>query len=206
MIYEEDEVMRDSEITYVCEVFPVVAVRSQYEVGSCKIEPERTAIMAQNDQDDSVRKHVLYLLRGGGAHMSFDDVVNSFPADLCNRQVEGLPYTPWQVLEHMRIAQWDILEFSRDANHVSPEFPRGYWPKPDDLGTPVLWQKTIDEFRKDLQQMEALVEDPSTDLYAKIPHGDGQTILREALLIADHNAYHLGVVAVMGRIVKAVPK
>jgi hypothetical protein len=162
--------------------------------------------MAQNDQDDSVRKHVLYLLRGGGAHMSFDDVVNSFPADLCNRQLEGLPYTPWQVLEHMRLAQWDILEFSRDPDHVSPEFPRGYWPKPDDLGTPVSWQKTIDEFRKDLQQMEALVEDPSTDLYAKIPHGDGQTVLREALLIADHNAYHLGVLAVIGRIVKTVPK
>lgn len=162
--------------------------------------------MAQNDQDDSVRKHVLYLLRGGGAHMSFYDVVNSFPADLCNRNVEGLPYTPWQVLEHMRLAQWDILEFSRDPNHVSPEFPRGYWPKPDELGTPVLWQRTIDEFRKDLQQMEELVEDPSTDLYAKIPHGDGQTILREALLIADHNAYHLGALAVMGRIVKAVPK
>jgi hypothetical protein len=106
----------------------------------------------------------------------------------------------------MRLAQWDILEFSRDPDHVSPEFPRGYWPKPDDLGTPVSWQKTIDEFRKDLQQMEALVEDPSTDLYAKIPHGDGQTVLREALLIADHNAYHLGVLAVMGRIVKTVPK
>jgi len=138
--------------------------------------------------------------------MSFGDVVNSFPADLCNRQVEGLPYTPWQVLEHMRIAQWDILEFSRDANHVSPEFPRGYWPKPDDRGTPVLWQKTIDEFRKDLQQMEALVEDPATDLHATIPHGDRQTILREALLIVDHNAYHLGVLTVMGRILKATPR
>ena len=162
--------------------------------------------MAPDDKDDSIRKHVLYLLRGGGAHMSFDDVINSFPADLCNRQVEGLPYTPWQVLEHMRIAQWDILEFSRDADHVSPEFPRGYWSKPDEPGTTVLWQKTIDEFRKDLQQMETLVEDESTDLYAKIPHGDGQTILREALLIADHNAYHLGVLAVMARIVKTVPK
>ena len=161
--------------------------------------------MAKDDRDDSVRSHVLYLLRGGGAHLSFDDFVDSFPADLCNRQVEGLPYTPWQVLEHMRLAQWDIVEFSRDPNHVSPEFPKGYWPSPNDLGTPTMWQKTIDEFRNDLQQMEALVEDQSTDLYAKIPHGDGQTILREALLIADHNAYHLGVLTVMARIVKAVP-
>lgn len=158
--------------------------------------------MAQNDKDESVRKHVLYLLRGGGAHLSFDDFIDSFPADLCNRRIEGLPYTPWQVLEHMRIAQWDILEFSRNPNHVSPAFPKGYWAKPDELGTAALWQKTADEFRKDLQQMEALVEDPATDLYAKIPHGDGQTILREALLIADHNAYHLGVLAVMSRIVK----
>jgi hypothetical protein len=158
--------------------------------------------MNTDSKDDSLRKHVLYLLRGGGAHLSFDDFVNSFPPDLCNRQIEGLPYTPWQVLEHMRIAQWDILEFSRDPNHVSPEFPKGYWPKPNELGTPALWQKTIAEFQKDLSQMEALVEDESTDLYATIPHGDGQTILREALLIADHNAYHLGVLAVMSRIAK----
>jgi hypothetical protein len=159
--------------------------------------------MAQSQEDASLRKHVLYLLRGGGAHLSFDDFVNSFPPDLCNRQIQGLPYTAWQVLEHMRIAQSDILEFSRDASHVSPEFPKGYWPNPEELGTPALWQNTIEEFRKDLQQMEALVEDESTDLHAKIPHGDGQTILREALLIVDHNAYHLGALAVMARLVKA---
>lgn len=162
--------------------------------------------MAQRDDHDSIRKHVLYLLRGGGAHQSFDDLVGSFPADLCNRRIEGLPYTPWQVLEHMRLAQWDILEFSRDPEHVSPEFPKGYWPKTDELGTPALWQDTVEQFRRDLQQMEALVEDSATDLHAKIPHGDGQTILREALLIADHNAYHLGALAVMARIVKTVPE
>lgn len=155
---------------------------------------------------DSLRKHVLNLLRGGSAHLSFDDLVNSFPADLCNRQIEGLPYTAWQVLEHMRRAQWDILEFSRDPNHVSPEFPKGYWPQPDELGTPQSWQETVAEFRSDREQMEALVEDESTDLYAKIPHGEGQTILREALVMADHNAYHLGVLSVMARIVKSVPE
>ena len=159
--------------------------------------------MTTNNTDDSVRTHVLYLLKDGGAHLSFDDFVGSFPADLCNRQIEGLPYTAWQVLEHMRIAQWDILEFSRDPTHVSPEFPKGYWPSKDELGKPALWQKTVEDFRNDLKQMEALVEDPSIDLYARIPHGDGQTILREALLIADHNAYHLGVLAVIARLVKA---
>jgi hypothetical protein len=161
--------------------------------------------MPPTPEDDSLRKHVLYLLRGGGAHMSFDDFVNSFPADLCNRQIEGLPYTPWQVLEHMRLAQSDIVEFSCDPDHVSPEFPKGYWPKPDELGTSALWQKTVDEFRHDLQQMEKLVEDPVTDLHAKIPHGDGQTILREALLVADHNAYHLGTLTAMSRILKSYP-
>jgi hypothetical protein len=163
---------------------------------------ESASVMTQNDDNEAVRKHALYLLRGGGAHLSFDDFVAGFPADLCGRRIEGLPYTPWQVLEHMRLAQWDILEFSRDGDHVSPPFPKGYWPEPDNHGTPALWQKTIDAFHHDLQEMQALVEDPSTDLYAKIPHGDGQTILREALLIADHNAYHLGALAVMARLLK----
>ncbi len=159
--------------------------------------------MPEDQKDDSLRKHVLYLLREGGAHQSFEDFVASFPPDLCNRKIDGLPYSPWQVLEHMRLAQWDILEFSRDPDHVSPEFPKGYWPNPEELGTTALWQKSVDEFRKDLQQMEALVEDASTDLHAKIAHGDGQTILREALLVADHNAYHIGVLTVMARILKS---
>ena len=155
------------------------------------------------NNNNSLGEHVLYLLRGGGAHLSFDDFVADFPSELCGRQVDGLPYTAWQVVEHMRIAQWDILEFSRDPNHVSPEFPKGYWPAPDQVGTPELWQDSIEVFRSDLREMEALVSDSSSDLYQKIPHGDGQTILREALLIADHNAYHLGALAVIARIVKA---
>jgi hypothetical protein len=105
----------------------------------------------------------------------------------------------------MRLAQSDIVEFSRDPDHLSPEFPKGYWPKPDEVGTPASWQKTVDAFRKDLQQMEALVENPATDLHAKILHSDGQTILREALLVADHNAYHLGTLTVMSRILKSYP-
>src|ERR1041384_699669 len=113
--------------------------------------------MTTNNPDESIRKHVLYVLREGGAHLSLEDFVDSFPPDLCNRQIEGLPYTPWQVLEHMRLAQSDILEFSRDPDHVSPEFPKGYWPNPDELGTAALWQQTVDEFRNDLQQMEALL-------------------------------------------------
>ena len=151
------------------------------------------------EADQSLRAHLIYVLHGGGAHMSFDDFVDSFPTELCNKKIAGLPYTPWQVLEHMRLAQWDILEFSRDSRHVSPDFPKGYWPNPDELGNTELWAATVERFRSDLREMEELVSNPSTDLFAKIPHGDGQTILREALLTADHNAYHLGALMIMKR-------
>ena len=155
------------------------------------------------DQNDkALRDHVHSLLGGRNAHIGFEDFVKDFPLEACGRKIEGLPYTAWQVLEHMRIAQWDILEFSRDAAHVSPKFPKGYWPNPAELGNAALWNETVEKFRTDLKQMEDLVADPSTDLLAKIAHGKGQTILREALLIADHNAYHLGALAVMGRTLK----
>lgn len=151
----------------------------------------------------SLREHVLYVLRGEGAHINFEDFVSDFRVEFCGQKIEGVPYTAWQVLEHMRIAQWDILEFSRDPKHVSPKWPEGYWPPQDKFGTSELWQETVEAFRSDLEQMENLVGDAATDLFAKIPHGTGQTILREALLIADHNAYHLGALVVLGRILKA---
>ena len=96
------------------------------------------------------------------------------------------------LLEHLRLAQWDILEFSRNSKHVSPEWPEGYWPKTEAPPNSAAWNRSIEEFRKDLRAMEDLVANPKTDLFARIPWGDGQTILREALLLADHNAYHLG--------------
>lgn len=142
---------------------------------------------------------MLYLLRGGGAHLHFEELVADFPLELVNRKIAGVPYTPWQVLEHMRIAQWDILEFSRDAQHHSPEFPEGYWPPDGEFVDAVRWNESVQAFRSDLQELEKLVDDPATDLFAEITHGDGQTILREALLVADHNAYHLGALAVMKR-------
>jgi hypothetical protein len=159
--------------------------------------------MNQSGNDQSLRDHVLYLLRGEGAHISFDDLVADFPTAKCGERIQGLPYTGWQVLEHIRIAQWDILEFSRDSKHTSPKWPEGYWPKPDEPGDERLWNETVKKFRSDLKQMEALVAGASTDLHAKIPHGSGQTILREALLVADHNSYHLGALAVMSRILKS---
>ena len=142
--------------------------------------------------DETLREHVLYLLKGGGAHLGFDQALAGLPDDLRGAKVERVPHTPWRLLEHMRIAQWDILEFSRNAGHVSPEFPDGYWPDGDAPPDSQSWDRSIAAFRADLQAMVDLVADPGTDLGARIPHGDGQTILREALLVADHNAYQLG--------------
>jgi hypothetical protein len=107
------------------------------------------------------------------------------------------------MLEHLRICQWDILEFSRDPDHVSPSFPDGYWPETDAPPDGLAWDRSVQAFRDDLQAMIELVENPTTDLYARIPHGDGQTILREALLVADHNAYHLGQLVFLRRCLHA---
>ncbi len=156
-------------------------------------------LSAENAQ--ALRDHLLSLLNGGNAHINFEDFFAGFPEERCGQRIEGLPYTPWQVLEHMRIAQRDILEFCREKNHASPKWPEGYWPKATEIGDATLWRETVATFRGDLKQMENLVSDLSTDLFAKIPHGTGQTILREALLVADHNAYHLGALVVIGRIV-----
>ena len=152
------------------------------------------------DSDQALREQLLYLLRGGGAHIDFESVVKDFAVELVNRKVEHIPYTPWQLLEHMRIAQWDILEFSRNPDHVSPPWPKGYWPADASAGDADTWNKSVEAFRADLKEMESLVADSSTDLFAPIAHGEGQTILREALLVADHNAYHLGVLATLKRI------
>jgi hypothetical protein len=105
---------------------------------------------------------------------------------------DGIPYSAWQILEHLRIAQWDILEFSRNPQHVSPEWPQGYWPSTDLPPHETAWQESVKAFRADLKAMEGLVKNQRTNLFAKISHGDGQTILREALLVADPNAYHIG--------------
>ncbi|MGB7926475.1 MAG: DinB family protein [Pyrinomonadaceae bacterium] len=155
------------------------------------------------DNDQALREHLVYLLRGGGAHVDFEGVVADFPVTLINRRVEHIPYTPWQVLEHMRIAQWDILEFSRNAGHVSPPWPKGYWPADEKTGDAGAWNESVAAFRADLKEMESLVADESVDLFAPIAHGEGQTILREALLVADHNAYHLGVLVTLKRILSA---
>jgi len=143
--------------------------------------------------DKPVREHILKLLEGGHAHVTFEAAIKGIPAALRGKRPKGVEHSLWEILEHMRIAQWDILEFSRDPNHVSPEWPKGYWPSPDAQADMAMWNETIRQFRSDLAAMKAIVADPNTDLYQPIPHGyGGHTVLREALLIADHNAYHVG--------------
>ena len=161
---------------------------------------------AGKEQDRALREHLFYLLGGGGAHVSFEQVVSGFPAELRGVKPAGLPFTAWRLLEHMRIAQWDILEFSRNPKHVSPKFPQGYWPAGDAPPDDAAWEKSVNAFQADLRAMVRLLKNPSTDLYARIPHGTGQTILREALLVADHNAYHLGQLVTLRRLLGAWPE
>jgi hypothetical protein len=142
--------------------------------------------------DKELREHLVYLLQDGGAHANFDAAVKDMPPALRGQKPEGADHTPWELLEHLRITQWDILEFSRNAQHRSPDFPEGYWPKEAVPPSDKAWDKSVATFRAELKAMIDLINAPATDLFAKIPHGDGQTILREALLTADHNSYHIG--------------
>src|SRR5262245_52059533 len=159
-----------------------------------------------SDQTAALREHLLYLLRGGDAHLDFEKAIAGLPPELRGARPAGVPHTPWRLLEHLRIAQWDILQFWRDPAHVSPPFPDGYWPKGDAPPDPGAWDRSVQAFRADLRAVQDLVADPATDLFTPLPHGQGQTPLREALLVADHNAYHLGQLVVVRRALGAWPE
>jgi hypothetical protein len=161
--------------------------------------PAKKTWMAK-ERDTSLRQHLVNLLTDGHAHAGFDTAIRKIPTALRGKRPRGAAHSLWEVLEHMRIAQWDILEFSRDPGHKSPDWPGGYWPATPAPPDAKAWNKSVRAFRRDLEAMCDLAADPSTDLYARIQHGDGQTILREALLVADHNAYHLGELIVLRRL------
>ena len=156
--------------------------------------------------DKALREHILYLLGGGGAHLDFEAAIAELPAELRGAKPDGARHTFWELLEHLRIAQWDILDFSRNPEHVSRKFPEGYWPESEAPPDEDAWDQSVHSFASDLRAMEDLVSDPETDLFAPIPQGDGQTVLREALLVADHNAYHLGQIVLMRRILGVWPE
>lgn len=142
------------------------------------------------ENQNALRQHLLELLEGRSAHIDLETAVRAFPMNLINERIEASPHSPWELLEHIRLAQWDIVEFCRNADHVSPGFPDGYW----NLGVASVndWQASVEQITADLQAVRDIVADENTDLFAAIPHGSGQTLLREAMLVADHNSYHLG--------------
>jgi hypothetical protein len=142
--------------------------------------------------DQSLRKHLVAQLDGGHAYAPFETIVANFPRKLRGEIPNGLPHSAWMLLEHLRIAQRDILDFSRDPNYVAPKWPDDYWPKAPSPPSAAAWNKSVKAFQDDSAAMKKLISNPKTDLFAKIPWGDGQTVLREVLLIADHNAHHLG--------------
>ena len=154
-------------------------------------------------EDKVIRQQLIELLRGASAHLTFEDAVAGLPAKLRGAKPAGQPHTPWRLVEHMRIAQWDILDFCRNPKYVAPKWPDEYWPAEDAPPTAAAWDQSIKSFRKDLAMMQELVSDPATQLLAPIPHGKGQTIFREAMLVADHNAYHLGQLVLIRRLLGA---
>jgi hypothetical protein len=144
------------------------------------------------NHDKSLRDHLIELLQGGHAHATFDAIIANIPANLRGKKLDGYPHSLWMLLEHLRIAQWDILEFSRNPKYKAPKWPDDYWPKSAAPPSDAAWNTSIKNFHADLKALQSVVKNPKIDLFAKIPWGDGQTILREVLLIADHNSHHLG--------------
>jgi hypothetical protein len=152
--------------------------------------------------DQILRQQLLALLRGGDAHMPFDEAVAAFPLMQINSYPPNVAYTPWHLLEHLRIAQWDILEFVRNPAHVSPPWPDGYWPSHEARTDTEGWARTIAAFQADLRALQDLVADGATDLTAPLAHAPEYTILREILVVADHNAYHIGEFAILRQVMQ----
>ena len=153
-----------------------------------------------------MRDHLLKLLSGEGAHLTFDDAVEDYPQDYINIRPPNVLYTPWHLIEHMRIAQRDILEFIRNPEHVSPEWPVEYWPAVDAAAGENGWDQTIASYRADLEEMKKLVRAPEADFLAEFPHAPGYNLLREILTVADHNAYHTGELAILRQVMSTWPE
>jgi DinB superfamily len=153
--------------------------------------------------DQVLREQLVTFLDCENAHIRFDDAVKDFPAALRGRRPAGGPHSAWELLEHLRITLSDILEFTRDPKHVSPEFPKGYWPSSEAPPDDAAWDGSVAAYRRDLDALAAIARDESVDLYEPLAHGDGQTPLRELILAIDHNAYHLGQLVMVRRMLGA---
>jgi hypothetical protein len=154
---------------------------------------------------DILREQLLALIDGHGAHLPFDAAVADFPDDAINRLPPNVPYTPWHLLEHIRIAQRDILDYIRNREYLAPNWPEEYWPERDATATPEQFALTVEGFRADRTVLHELVADPATDLLATIPNTPGHTILREVRLVGDHNAYHVGEFAILRQVMGTWP-
>jgi uncharacterized damage-inducible protein DinB len=155
--------------------------------------------------DAALRHHLLRLLDWRDAHAGFDAAVDGLPGEFRGAQPEGLPYSAWQLLEHLRLTQRDILDFCRNPEYAEPVWPDDYWPASSAPPTADAWDESIRGFRADRDALKALATDPDVDLFAEIPHGGGQTYVRELLLVADHTAYHVGQLVMLRRLLGAWP-
>lgn len=154
---------------------------------------------------ETIRKQLTDLLREGHAHARFEDVIENLPAKLRGEKVESVPYSIWQLVEHMRITQWDILQFCQFATHHSPEWPEGYWVENKDSVDDETWQKSLNQIWNEREHFIELLNNPDIDIYLPFTHGTGQNYIREALILADHNSYHTGQIVVMRRLLGAWP-
>jgi hypothetical protein len=156
--------------------------------------------------DATLRAQLIRLLEADDAHMRFEEAVADFPDDAINSRPPNVSYTPWHVVEHLRLTQWDILEYIRNPAWVSPDWPIGYWPDPSATATPEQFGDSVARFLADRTALRDLVADPAWDLTASIPHTPGHTLLREVLIVADHNAYHVGEFAILRQVMGTWPR
>lgn len=152
------------------------------------------------DHQQEIRKHLVALLIGGDAHATLEEAVAHLPTKLRHQRPENIPYTIWELLEHIRIAQYDIVAFSCNPEYISPEWPEGYWPDEEKIPTEEMWQSCLANIKADRKAMIDLISNKENDLLTPIPHGNGQTLFREAMLLADHNAYHTGQIILVRRL------
>lgn len=157
--------------------------------------------MSQKTDEEVLRAQLVITMSGREAHIDFETAIDDFPVHARGLKPDGAPHSAWQLLEHMRIAQNDILEFSRNPEHESPKWPEGYWPKTEAPPRPEDWDASVAAFERDAREMKELTQNPSSRLFDPLPHGEGQTLLREALLVASHNSYHLGQLVFLKRMI-----
>ncbi len=153
------------------------------------------------DKNNLLRKELISYLERPHTHALLNDAIKNFPEKLINKKPPNIPYSFWQMLEHIRISQWDMIDFIQNPNYKELQWPKEYWPDENEKATKKMWDDCVKKFENDIITLRKIIENPETDLFAPIPHGTGQTIFREALQVIDHASYHMGQLIVMRRMV-----